>query len=927
MDKLPPGTKLTVGHHHITIDSYLSEGGFAHIYIVTVDNSKSSNPSSTPSTACLKRVIVPDKNGLDQLRKEVDVMKKLQHARNIVKYFDSHAQRLESGAYQVLVLMELCPNKSLLDFMNARIKTKLSELEILKILLDISIGVFEMHRLKMIHRDIKIENVLIDKHHNFKLCDFGSTSGPIAPPKSQQEFQALSHDIMYQTTPQYRSPEMIDLYRGFPIDEKLDIWALGCFLYKLCYYTTPFEANGDIAILHASFQFPPHPQFSPDLNNLIIILLQENPVFRPNIVQVIKLVCKMLKVDFAAMEVEDIYKMGSYNFQALHEYQQQRQYYQESVKGQAQGQLPQAQGIKAQAPQTQVSQPQGAQTQGVQTQIPQNQIPQNQIPQTQDPQTQVSQSQPQQDQDSADDTFGEIEDLDDVEERYPSLENIIVEPDTPATVKSSVPTGTIYPEKPVPQMPPPPIQPPILPPQELQKLSPEQLQQYNYHHQAYHYQMNQWIYYQQQQQYQTYPERTSSFRDNKMERTVSNNLQQKEAWEYNSKKVDNDAGKLADDIFASKSRSPKEVQKQKTSQSIKSEPAYDELEVREEIRLTKSNNVSEINLKTKEVKDVEVESEDGQVESHQAGKEIEKEAGKESEKENEKGKEKEKEKDKEKESLRMEKPQIQEPQIQESQIQEPQIQNPQKQEAPQVQNPQKQEPPQNQNNSIQNSPIQIQTPQFQRPTELPTSKFNPFPRDLEESRLEPRAQEIKKSSTNPWGEYRSPSTNLSANVTASNIPPHQRTPSMNNTPSFSNPMPESLHKKMNSLTIEDFKLEPPTSRKPSHEEPNLIDLEVGLDSSSSTPVLATMSSDSLIDIDDTLERRDKPHFRKKVSAIPNPADFKVQEEVIDWASDDENSNSMNRLSIRNSLKSRKSSEQKRSESTSSDKKRLSRLIS
>ncbi|CAN3375256.1 hypothetical protein DIRU0_E02256 [Diutina rugosa] len=345
--KLPPGTQLQVGTHLATVVDYLGEGGFAHIYQVSIDPQEDDT-----SVACLKRVIVPDKPGLMNLRKEVEVMKTLRHARHIVKYYDSHAERLENGTYQVLVLMELCPNKSLLDYMNHKIKTKLTEPEILAIMRDIGVAVYEMHRLKLIHRDIKIENVLIDRHHRFKLCDFGSTSAPIMPPKDQQQFQMLSHDILYHTTPQYRAPEMIDLYRGIPIDDRVDIWALGCFLYKLCYYTTPFEASGDIAILHASFQFLQTPQFSGDLKNLIIIMLQENPLFRPNIVQVLQLVAKMSRIDFNEMGIEDFYHSGPYNFQALADYQRHKQ--QELLKQQQmyfhQQALAQAGGAQAAAP-------------------------------------------------------------------------------------------------------------------------------------------------------------------------------------------------------------------------------------------------------------------------------------------------------------------------------------------------------------------------------------------------------------------------------------------------------------------------------------------------------------------------------------------------------------------------------------------------
>ncbi|KAI5960085.1 AKL1 [Candida pseudojiufengensis] len=320
LQKLSEGTELQVGKHKVTIVKYISEGGFAHIYEVLINTG-----NKEPRIACLKRVIVADKNGLNLLRKEVDVMKTLRDARNIVTYIDSHAERLENGTYQVLVLMELCPGGSLLDYMNARIKTKLTEVEILKIMLDVSQGVYEMHRTKLIHRDIKIENVLINSQQSFKLCDFGSTTIPIMPPQDQQQFKLISHDILYHTTPQYRSPEMIDLYRNIPIDEKADIWALGCFLYKLCYYTTPFEANGDIAILHASFQFPQIPQYSGDLKNLIIIMLQENALFRPNIIQVLILICKIMNINFESLGIKDFYKLGPYNFQALQEYQAQKQ--------------------------------------------------------------------------------------------------------------------------------------------------------------------------------------------------------------------------------------------------------------------------------------------------------------------------------------------------------------------------------------------------------------------------------------------------------------------------------------------------------------------------------------------------------------------------------------------------------------------------
>lgn len=55
--------------------------------------------------------------------------------------------------------MELCPNKSLLDYMNQRLSTKLTEAEIVKIMYDVALSISQMHYLPvpLIHRDIKIE--------------------------------------------------------------------------------------------------------------------------------------------------------------------------------------------------------------------------------------------------------------------------------------------------------------------------------------------------------------------------------------------------------------------------------------------------------------------------------------------------------------------------------------------------------------------------------------------------------------------------------------------------------------------------------------------------------------------------------------------------------------------------------------------------
>ncbi|KAI4122195.1 MAG: hypothetical protein LQ338_005951 [Usnochroma carphineum] len=299
-----PGTKVQVGGHRVVIVRYLSEGGFAHVYLVRLPK-----PINGDDGAVLKRVAVPDKEALSNMRNEVETMKKLRGQRHIVNYIDSHASQLKGGGYEVFLLMEYCNGGGLIDFMNTRLQNRLTEPEILKIFSDAALGVACMHYLKppLLHRDLKVENILITSSGSskrYKLCDFGSAAPPRPAATTTAEGRLIEEDIQKHTTLQYRSPEMIDVYRKQPIDEKSDIWALGVLLYKLCYYKTPFEDQGQMAILNASFKFPAYPTFSDKLKKLIAGMLREMPQARPNIYQVVREVSLMRGTD---IPIKDIY--------------------------------------------------------------------------------------------------------------------------------------------------------------------------------------------------------------------------------------------------------------------------------------------------------------------------------------------------------------------------------------------------------------------------------------------------------------------------------------------------------------------------------------------------------------------------------------------------------------------------------------------
>ena len=159
----------------------------------------------------------------------------------------------------------------IIDMMNRRLRERLTEAEILQIFVDVCEGVAYMHnsRPPLLHRDLKVENILQSSPASFKLCDFGSSTTVTNPPTNTQEIRALEADLNRHTTLQYRAPEMVDVYSKRPINEKSDVWALGVLLYKLCYYTTPFEEHGPLAILNVQYRIPPYPVYSQDMNMLI----------------------------------------------------------------------------------------------------------------------------------------------------------------------------------------------------------------------------------------------------------------------------------------------------------------------------------------------------------------------------------------------------------------------------------------------------------------------------------------------------------------------------------------------------------------------------------------------------------------------------------------------------------------------------------
>ncbi|KAG6868486.1 hypothetical protein C0993_002024 [Termitomyces sp. T159_Od127] len=283
---LSPGQSIVVNKFTVQVERYLSQGGFAHVYLV-----RTPTPVYNTTHHVLKRIAVASEGMLAEVKKEVDVMRLLQGHPNIVHLIDAAWHQMTNGMYEVFILMEYCPDPGggIIDMMNRRLRERLTEAEILQIFVDVCEGVACMHNVRppLLHRDLKVENILQSSPTSYKLCDFGSATTISRPPTTIQDIRVLESDLNRHTTLQYRAPEMIDVHSRRPIDEKSDVWALGVLLYKLCYYTTPFEEHGQLAILNVQYRIPPYPVYSSQMNQLIASMLQEHGVRRPSVFEIL----------------------------------------------------------------------------------------------------------------------------------------------------------------------------------------------------------------------------------------------------------------------------------------------------------------------------------------------------------------------------------------------------------------------------------------------------------------------------------------------------------------------------------------------------------------------------------------------------------------------------------------------------------------
>ncbi|CAN1796318.1 Serine/threonine-protein kinase 16 [Linum perenne] len=307
----------------------LGEGGFAFVYLVKEvfpDNSssgaglaakvKDKSHLSDDGTYAMKKVLIQNNEQLELVREEIRVSSLFNHP-NLLPLLD-HAiisvkttQEVSSSNHEAYLLFPVHLDGTLLDNSTAMMAKKefFSTSDVLQIFRQLCAGLKHMHSLEppYAHNDVKPGNVLVTHRKGQSpiaiLMDFGSARPARKQIRSRTEALQLQEWAAEHCSAPFRAPELWDCPSHADIDERTDVWSLGCTLYAIMYGVSPFEyALGEsggslqLAILNAQIKWPagPKPPYPEAMHQFVTWMLQPQATVRPRIDDIIIHVDKLI---------------------------------------------------------------------------------------------------------------------------------------------------------------------------------------------------------------------------------------------------------------------------------------------------------------------------------------------------------------------------------------------------------------------------------------------------------------------------------------------------------------------------------------------------------------------------------------------------------------------------------------------------------
>ncbi|XP_075426908.1 TRAF2 and NCK-interacting protein kinase isoform X2 [Ascaphus truei] len=222
----------------------------------------------------------------EEIKQEINMLKKYSHHRNIATYYGAFIKKNPPGMDdQLWLVMEFCGAGSVTDLIKNTKGNTLKEEWIAYICREILRGLSHLHQHKVIHRDIKGQNVLLTENAEVKLVDFGV---------SAQLDRTVGRRNTFIGTPYWMAPEVIacDENPDATYDFKSDLWSLGITAIEMAEGAPPLC---DMHPMRALFLIPRNPaprlkskKWSKKFQSFIESCLVKNHSQRPSTEQLMK---------------------------------------------------------------------------------------------------------------------------------------------------------------------------------------------------------------------------------------------------------------------------------------------------------------------------------------------------------------------------------------------------------------------------------------------------------------------------------------------------------------------------------------------------------------------------------------------------------------------------------------------------------------
>jgi serine/threonine protein kinase len=248
---------------HFEVEGVLGSGGMGKVY-----RAKNTKTGKIIALKLMQREMLRSEEFRKRFEKEADLNMRLEHP-NIVRVYDYGII-----AKRPYIEMELLPNGSLDDLFKTPRKFRLSRSA--ELLQQVAAGLDFAHSHDIIHRDIKLENILLGHNNEPKLVDFGLA-------RAIQETH-LTKTATMLGTPLYMSPEQANSTRN--IDYRSDLYSLGVMGYLLATGHYPFYDDSLLVVLNQHLSMVPptptevNPGLPPMLDAVLIKALAKDPAER-----------------------------------------------------------------------------------------------------------------------------------------------------------------------------------------------------------------------------------------------------------------------------------------------------------------------------------------------------------------------------------------------------------------------------------------------------------------------------------------------------------------------------------------------------------------------------------------------------------------------------------------------------------------------